>query len=109
MHTQNPHSGEDVFTAIAHPVRRQLLDLLADGERPVKALAEPFHMTRPAISQHLRILLDVGLVSEHRVGRENHYRLEPDRLAEVQLWLRRYERFWTRKLDALSDYLEQNP
>src|SRR5438874_2209473 len=89
------HADADVFTAIAHPVRRRILDLLVHGEQPVKRLAEAFTLTRPAISQHLRILLDTGLVAEHRVGRENRYRLQPDRLLEVDRWLRHYERFWS--------------
>ena len=67
-------AGADVFTAIAHPVRRQILDLLRKEERPVKQLAASFSMSRPAISQHLRILLEVGLVAEQREGRENYYR-----------------------------------
>jgi DNA-binding transcriptional ArsR family regulator len=96
----------DVFTAIAHPIRRRLLDLLAEGERPVGRLAEPFDTTRPAISQHLRILLDAGLVSEHRHGRERRYQLQPERLREVQAWLRQYERFWVQKLGALGAYLD---
>jgi DNA-binding transcriptional ArsR family regulator len=99
----------DVFTAIAHPVRRQLLDRLANGDHAVKTLAEPFELTRPAISQHLRILLDSGLVTEYRVGRERRYRLQAERLAEVRAWLQHYERFWNSKLDALGEYLEKNP
>ena len=66
----------DVFVAIADPTRRRLLDLLgADPGQPVHSLAKPFAMTRPAISQHLRILRDAGLVVEHRVGRERRYPL----------------------------------
>src|SRR6476660_7266648 len=97
----------DVFTAIAHPMRRQLLDLLAEGERPVKGLADPFEVSRPAISQHLRILLDAGLVDERRVGRERVYRLHPERLDDVRQWLRTYDRFWRRGLAALGNYLEE--
>jgi DNA-binding transcriptional ArsR family regulator len=84
----------DVFLAIAHPVRRDLLDLLADGELPVNQLAAPFQMSRPAISQHLSILLEVGLVSERKVGRERLYRVNPAPLREVGEWLRSYERAW---------------
>lgn len=96
----------DVFAAVAHPVRRQLLDLLVQGEQPVKYLAEPFAMSRPAISQHLRILLDAGLVSEHRDGREHLYRLQPERLGDIRDWLRTYQQFWQKRLVALGDYLE---
>jgi DNA-binding transcriptional ArsR family regulator len=103
------HAEADVFTAIAHPVRRQLLDLLIASDQPVKRLAESFDTSRPAISQHLRILLDAGLVAERRAGRERRYRLRPERLQEVEDWLRQYERFWRQRLGALGEYLENNP
>jgi DNA-binding transcriptional ArsR family regulator len=83
-----------VFEAISHPARRRVLDLLAEGDRPVKAIAVNFDMSRPAISQHLRILLDAGLVTEQRHGRERRYRLAPERLSPVRDWLSHYERFW---------------
>jgi DNA-binding transcriptional ArsR family regulator len=97
----------DVFAAIAHPVRRRILDRLAEGEQPVNRLASPFDLSRPAVSQHLRILLDAGLVGERRAGRERRYRLRPEPLAEVRDWLRTYERFWRGRLVALGDYLDQ--
>jgi DNA-binding transcriptional ArsR family regulator len=97
----------DVFQAIADPTRRGLLDLLAAGEQPVTRLAAPFPMSRPAISQHLRVLRRAGLVSERRVGRERRYRLQPEPLREVSDWLRHYERFWLGKLAALGDYLDE--
>ena len=101
------HANADVFTAIAHPVRRKLLDMLAREEQSVKDLAEPFALSRPAISQHLRILLDVGLVSEYRQGRERRYQLHAERLSEVRQWLQQYERFWKQRLGALGTYLEE--
>ena len=73
----------EVFGAISHPARRRMLDLLADGDRPVNAIAENFDMSRPAVSQHLRILLDAGLVAEQRHGRERRYHLRPERLEPV--------------------------
>jgi DNA-binding transcriptional ArsR family regulator len=97
--------GGDVFDAIAHPARRQILDLLREGEQPVNRLAAPFAMSRPAVSQHLRLLREAGLVSEHRVGRERRYRLQAEQLQAVEEWVRGYERFWLRKLDALSRFL----
>ena len=97
----------DVFQAIAHPTRRRLLDELAAGEASVSRLASPFDMSRPAVSQHLRILREAKLVSERRVGRERLYRLEPEPLREVNDWLARYERFWTDKLEALGEYLDR--
>lgn len=102
------HADADVFTALAHPVRRQILDRLAVEEESVTQLAEPFEMTRPAISQHLRILKDVGLVTEERHGREHYYRLQPQRLVEVRDWLQKYDQFWRSHLRDLGAYLERN-
>jgi DNA-binding transcriptional ArsR family regulator len=101
------HTDTDIFTAIAHPVRRQLLDMLSQQEHSVTELSAPFAMTRPAISQHLRILLDSGLVSEYRKGRERRYQLHAERLLEVQRWLHTYQRFWQNRLQALGSYLEE--
>ncbi|HEV7644355.1 MAG TPA: metalloregulator ArsR/SmtB family transcription factor [Pyrinomonadaceae bacterium] len=98
----------DAFTAIAHPARRQILDLLAVGESSVQNLAEPFEMSRPAVSQHLRVLLDVGLVEVRRSGREQRYRLRAERLEAVYDWVAHYTRFWEEKLDNLGKYLEEN-
>jgi DNA-binding transcriptional ArsR family regulator len=103
------HATEDVFSAIAHPLRRRLLDLLAEGEQPVNRLAVPFEVSRPAISQHLRVLLEVGLVSERRSGRERRYRLHPDRLGDVRDWLATYDRFWEERLSALGAHLDREP
>jgi DNA-binding transcriptional ArsR family regulator len=101
-------ASADVFTAIADPTRRRLLDLLSADERPVRALADEFAVSRPAISQHLRVLLDAGLVSAHRTGREVVYRLEAAPLAEAAGWLGRYERFWAKRLRRLGDYLDRD-
>lgn len=95
----------DVFAAIAHPLRRQILDLLTEQERPVNEIASHFGVSRPAISQHLRVLLDAGLATERRSGRERRYRLVPERLAEVHNWLSHYERFWHDHLRALGAHL----
>jgi len=102
------HSPPDVFTAIAHPARRQILDALRDGAQPVHTLAAPFAMSRPAVSQHLKLLREAGLVSEVRQGRERRYALEPARLREVAGWLAHYEQFWAAKLRDLGAYLEEH-
>ncbi len=96
----------DVFLAIADPTRRRLLELLTTGERPVNQLAESFAMSRPAVSQHLRILQDAGLVASRRIGREHHYRLTPEPLGQVRGWLQQYDAFWRHKLHALGAFLE---
>lgn len=97
----------EVFEAISNAARRRMLDLLADGERPVNAIAERFEMSRPAVSQHLRILLEAGLVTEERHGRERRYRLVPERLAPVRDWLSHYERFWDERFSRLALHLNQ--
>lgn len=96
---------QDVFEAISHPARRQMLDLLVEADRSVNTLASHFAMSRPAVSQHLRILLDAGLVTEERRGRERHYHLVPERLAPVREWIAQYERFWDDRLQQLQKLL----
>ncbi|RED58077.1 ArsR/SmtB family transcription factor [Cohnella lupini] len=96
----------DVFQAIADPTRRGLLRLLVDQEMPVNAISGHFPMTRTAVSKHLRILADAGLVKERKVGRETRYRLDADPLLELKRWLAFYERYWENKLEALKRYVE---
>lgn len=97
----------DVFMAISHRARRQMLDLLTGAERPVSDIAARFEMSRPAVSQHLRVLLDAGLVTERRQGRERRYRLVPEQLAPVRDWIAHYERFWDDHLQRLQDQLSK--
>jgi DNA-binding transcriptional ArsR family regulator len=100
-------SDQDVFRAIADPTRRRMLDLLRDSERSVSELAEPFHMSQPAISQHLRVLELAGLVRARRVGRTRLYRLEPEPLEEVADWALHYARMWPGRMRALRAYLDR--
>lgn len=95
----------DVFGAISHPARRIMLDLLAEDDRSVNTIAGHFTMSRPAVSQHLRILLDAGLVTEQRRGRERRYHLEPERLTPVRDWIAYYEKFWDERLLRLQQHL----
>lgn len=104
-----PAASADIFQAIADPTRRALLDRLRDGEQSVKQLAEPFEMSMPAISQHLHILCEAGLVTQRKLGRQRLYRLNPEPLKEVSDWVNPYEQFWQEKLDTLGKYLEENP
>lgn len=99
----------DVFHAIADPTRRRILDLLADREMPATAIAEPFEMSQPAVSQHLKVLRNAGLVTQQKAGRQRRYKLEPERLKQVYDWLAHYERFWTEKLTKLGQYLDSQP
>lgn len=97
---------EDVFRAIADPSRRAVLDLLRSGERSVGDLLTSFDLSQPALSQHLRVLHDAGLVRRRSVGRKGMYRIDPAPLRRVARWVARYERFWNAKLDALGRHLE---
>ncbi|HVW01897.1 MAG TPA: metalloregulator ArsR/SmtB family transcription factor [Planctomycetaceae bacterium] len=97
----------DVFGAISHPARRRMLDLLVDTDLPVNTIAGHFEMSRPAVSQHLRILLDAGLVTEQRHGRERRYHLVPQRLGPVREWIAHYERFWDERLGRLQQLLSR--
>lgn len=100
-------TNTDVFTVIAHPVRRQILAVLARGAVTVTGLSEPFRISRSAISQHLGILLESGLVVVEKRGREHYYQLRPDNLNDVYRWIMQFEHFWTEKLDALEVYLDE--
>jgi DNA-binding transcriptional ArsR family regulator len=99
----------DAFGAIAHPVRRSLVTALAGGDKPVHELAEMVPVSRPAVSQHLAVLRDVGLVSERRHGRERRYHLHPEGLDEVKKWMHALDRFWESRLERLGRHLEENP
>ncbi|OQM46113.1 transcriptional regulator [Anoxybacillus sp. UARK-01] len=98
----------DVFQAIADPTRRKLLNLLADEELSVTLISKHFPISRTAVSKHLRILAEAGLVQERKVGRETRYRLEPTPLLELKNWLAFYERFWDNKLVMLQHYIEHD-
>ncbi|MEU7835491.1 metalloregulator ArsR/SmtB family transcription factor [Nonomuraea sp. NPDC049129] len=101
-------TADHVFTALASPARRELLRLLLDeGTQPAGRLAERFDMSRPSVSEHLKVLRDAGLVAETRRGRERLYRLEAAPLMEIREWLTPYERFWREKLSGLSDLLDE--
>jgi DNA-binding transcriptional ArsR family regulator len=99
----------DVFYAIADPTRRRLLDLLAHSERPVNYLAERFSISRPAVSQHLRILRNTGLVTVRQNGREQRYRLRALQLRKVHEWVAEYQQFWSEKLLTLGEHLRRDP
>jgi DNA-binding transcriptional ArsR family regulator len=107
IHLPGESGDGDVFTAIAHPVRRQILNSLARNNLTVTDLAAPFEISRSAISQHLTVLLDSGLVAVEKRGREHYYRLRPENLNEVYKWIKQFEHFWIGRLDALEAYLDE--
>jgi DNA-binding transcriptional ArsR family regulator len=94
------------FAALADPTRRAILARLASSETSVTALAEPFEMSLPAISKHLKVLEKAGLIARGRDAQWRPCRLEPAALQDVDVWLDRYRHFWAASLDRLADYLD---
>jgi DNA-binding transcriptional ArsR family regulator len=97
-----------LFAAMANPVRRRLLELLREGSMTAGSLAARFELSRPAVSEHLRILRLAELVREEVRGRERHYHLTAEPLVAVSDWLHPFERYWRDRLRALSDVLEED-
>jgi DNA-binding transcriptional ArsR family regulator len=92
----------NALEALADPTRRTIVELLADGERSAGELAARFETSRPAVSRHLRVLREHGLVRARVQGRRRVYSLDPEPLAELDEWLARYRSFWANRLDALG-------
>jgi DNA-binding transcriptional ArsR family regulator len=97
----------DAFNAVAEPRRRQIIDLLAKGERQVNDVAAALRIAQPQASKHLKVLREVGLVSVRGDGTKRLYKLNPDRLKPIHDWVKAYERFWTESLDRLAEYLNE--
>ena len=97
----------DVFNAVADVHRRDILDVLMAGEKPVGTIVNDLSMSQPQVSKHLRVLTEVGLVSCRAEGRRRLYRLEPARLRPMHEWLTRYEQAWNERLDRMDDYLQE--
>lgn len=95
----------DVFNAIAEVHRREILDALIAGEKPVGAIVDELAISQPQVSKHLRVLSEVGLVRCRAVGRRRLYRLNPAGLRLVGDWVSKYEQLWNERLDRLDDYL----
>lgn len=96
-----------VFHAIADPTRRAILELLIEQERPVRELLARICATQSALSQHLRVLKNAGLVVDRAQGRLRIYTIRPEPLVEVVDWVAHFDRFWETRLDKLGDYLER--
>jgi DNA-binding transcriptional ArsR family regulator len=97
----------DAFGVLAHPLRREIIVELADGEKAVRDLAERLPVSRPAVSQHLRLMLDLGIVSQESVGRQSIYRLNPDGLDEVRRWMTSLDTMWAEAMQRLARHLQQ--
>jgi DNA-binding transcriptional ArsR family regulator len=96
----------DVFNAVAEPRRRQIVDLLADGERAVNDLVELLGIPQPQVSKHLRVLREVGLVEVREDGRQRLYRLKGEALQPIHDWVKDYERLWSERFDLMDAVLE---
>jgi DNA-binding transcriptional ArsR family regulator len=97
----------DVFQAIADPTRRQIINLIARQSMNLNAIADNFDVSRPAISNHIRILHECGIISIEQVGRERFCKIQPQHLKEVAEWIGQYQVLWEEKLDSFENYLQQ--
>jgi DNA-binding transcriptional ArsR family regulator len=97
----------DVFNAIAETHRREILDVLVAGEKPVGAIADELEISQPQVSKHLRVLGKVGLVRCRAAGRRRYYGLNPTSLQPVGEWIAKYEHLWNQRLDRLDDLLSE--
>ena len=97
----------DVFQAIADPNRRAIISLLAEQKKlTLNGVADRFKISRPAVSKHIKILSECGLVTTSQRGREKYCEVKLEKLNEVSNWIEQYRKFWEEKLDALDDYLK---
>lgn len=97
----------DAFNAVAEPRRRQILDALAAGERPVNDLVATLGLGQPQVSKHLRVLREVGAVEVRRDGRQRLYRLNGEALRPIYEWVAEYERTWNQRFDAMDEVLHE--
>jgi DNA-binding transcriptional ArsR family regulator len=97
----------DAFNAVAEPRRRQIIDLLAAGERPVNDLVTELGLTQPQVSKHLRVLREVGAVDVREQGRQRLYRLNGPALKPIHDWVKNYERLWSDRFDELDVVLSE--
>jgi DNA-binding transcriptional ArsR family regulator len=95
------------FQVLAEPSRQAILDLLRDGERPVGELVDQLQLSQPAVSKHLRVLREAGMVQARADAQRRLYRIRPEPLAELDAWLATYRRLWTTHLDRLEEHLDR--
>lgn len=95
----------DVFSAIGEPKRRELIERLVINEMTVNDLVEATHWSQPTVSKHLKVLKEVRIVSERKVGRYRFYKVKPEELRPIQTWMHQFEKYWGGTLDQLDTYL----
>ncbi len=96
-----------MFEVLAEPNRRRILEQLREGERTVNDMVARMEISQPAVSRHLKVLREAGLVTARVDAQRRYYRLQPEPLAEIEEWLATFRPFWTDKLDALERYLDE--
>ena len=101
------HMRRDVFQAIADPTRREIINMIAHQSLNLNAVAEKFHQSRPAISKHIKILTECGLIVIKQKGRDRFCEAKFDKLNEVSAWVEQYRKFWETKFDSLEIYLDK--
>jgi DNA-binding transcriptional ArsR family regulator len=99
----------EIFAVVAEPNRRQILDLLRDGEQPAGTIVSAVGLAQPTVSRHLKALRDAGLVTVRAEANRRYYRLRPAALVELDQWLEPFRRLWAGRLDALEHHLDRNP
>lgn len=104
----NEETLDNVFSALSDPTRRAILSRLKLGEHTVSTLAEPFKMSLPAISKHLRILEASGLITRRKEGRTHYLSLKGDKMQTASEWLATYQQFWDERFDVLAQLVEKN-
>lgn len=97
----------DIFQAISDPVRRDIIELLAEDAMTVNAVAEKFEVSRPAISKHLKILKECGVIDIEKKGRERFCMIQPKTLIPAYMWMEQYRKLWEDKLDSFENYLNK--
>jgi DNA-binding transcriptional ArsR family regulator len=97
----------DVFQAIADPTRRQIINLIARKAMNLNTITDHFDISRPSVSQHIKILNECGLIEIEKIGRERYCKVQPDNLKEVSDWVEQYRDLWEQKLDSFEKYLNK--
>jgi DNA-binding transcriptional ArsR family regulator len=97
----------DVFQAIADPTRRQIIELIAKEAMNLNAIADKFKISRPAISQHIKILNECGIIEIETIGRERYCKVQPRSLVPAFLWLEQYQKQWEKRIDSFEKYVNK--
>ncbi|MGY6649596.1 ArsR/SmtB family transcription factor [Wenyingzhuangia sp. IMCC45574] len=97
----------DVFQAIADPIRREIIQILSENELTVNQIAEQFDVSRPAISKHLKILHECGIITYNPIGRERLCIIQPQKLVPAFLWIKQYNKLWEDRIDSFENYINE--